>query len=54
MFEKVSGVIYQYFVIVSIVGLLLLNYIHTETFNDMLLGALIGAMAQLPAKEKGQ
>lgn len=52
MFEKISGVIYQYIVITAVIGLLVLSYIESETFNDMLLGALIGSMTQLPAKKR--
>lgn len=52
MFEKVSGVVYQYIVVVAVIGLLLLSYQQSGTFNDMLLGALIGVMTQLPAKNK--
>lgn len=51
MMDKLLGLIYQYIVLIAIVALLAIGFIQTGTFNDMLLGALIGAMVQIPVGE---
>ena len=47
--DKIFGYVYQYIVLIAVIGLLTYSFIKTGTFNDMLLGALIGVMVQLPA-----
>lgn len=49
--NKLMGYIYQYIVLIAVIALLTLSFVQTGTFNDMLLGALIGTVAQIPITE---
>lgn len=46
--NKFIGYIYQYIVLIAIIILLTLSFIKTNEFNEMLLGALIGTICQVP------
>lgn len=52
MKEKLFEYVYQYIVLIAVIGLLTVAFLRTGEFNDMLLGALIGAMIQLPSNQK--
>lgn len=52
--EKIWFFIYQYIVLIAVIGLLTFAFIKTNEFNDMLLGALIGVMIQIPASKKSE
>lgn len=46
------GFIYQYIVLIAVIGLLIISYLKAGEFNDILLGALVGVMVQLPNSQQ--
>lgn len=50
--EKIMGFVYQYIVLLAVVGLLTIAFLNTGEFNEILLGALVGVMASLPFSKK--
>lgn len=50
--EKIMGFIYQYIVLIAVIGLLIISYLKAGEFNDILLGALVGVMVQLPNSQQ--
>ena len=49
--EVAIGNVYQLIVLISIIVLNILAFIKTGQFNDILIGAIVGVMAGLPAKK---
>lgn len=49
--ERLLGFIYQYIALIAVVALLTIGFFQTGEFNEMLLGALIGVMVQIPVGE---
>lgn len=54
MKEKLYGYIYQYIVLIAVIILLGVSFLRTGEFNEILLGALVGVMASLPANDKNK
>lgn len=52
MKEKIFGYVYQYIVLVAVIVLLAMAFFRTGEFNEILLGALVGVMVQLPQSQR--
>lgn len=50
--EKIFGFVYQYIVLIAVIALLVIAFLDTGEFNEILLGALVGVMVQLPQNQK--
>lgn len=51
-FNLKFGTVYQFIVLIAIIGLLGWSFYINKQFNEILLGALIGVMASLPFNQK--